>query len=207
VEYLKDNERVRRTNALLDAMMRRYSLLRPGRMKSSSKGWRGTILPPCSLHTFLKANLSVTHVLVTNYQKQFSDRFYNTFLDTLQPGDNTSYIVDNLVTLGDAVTNLIIDRLLETGARRFTPAHAHFQLHGSGETNFTHVDVRRSVVQTLFDCFSAFPFWNCSLLQRAMQSWVDLGVLTPDDFATPHANTYMGARISTGSCRFEPTLW
>lgn len=75
-----------------------------------------TSLPPASLQSFLKADPKIAGVVITNHEKQFTNKFYNSFYDTYSniEGINSSVdIVQHLAKVSQMMTSVIYSILTD----------------------------------------------------------------------------------------------
>ncbi|CDW52132.1 nicastrin family protein [Trichuris trichiura] len=111
-------------------------------------------LPPSSLHSFLKIDRSIPGTVISDYQKEFSSRFYNSFLDLPFRIQNPVF-KELAVKLGNATLNVMFNWLN----------------NGSSVQDVPSIDEK--IVTSLIDCFKTWPEWNCTIFERIMETLTD----------------------------------
>ncbi|XP_013790954.1 nicastrin-like, partial [Limulus polyphemus] len=95
-------------------------------------------LPPASLHRFLRADLDIPGVVISNHKDEFTNRYYNSIYDFI-PNINDTEVLDILASNITALTSVITETVYEllTGERP------------------THIEVNETLVQGLLECYLA----------------------------------------------------
>jgi nicastrin len=143
-------------------------------------------LPPASVHSFLKARKNIPGVILTNHEKEFTNRFYNSHFDTaaqsglvyplsLNDSERYNYVGDLAVHLQKVST--VVARAvyqLAVGDGRVPPPDS------CGSTNTT--------VANLLYCLTVDP--NCELLNSSYASWMVPVLRDPVKFMSRYVGVY-----------------
>ena len=102
----------------------------------------GQPLPPASLQNFIKDDNSLIGIVIANHQKEFVNKFYNSFLDTfekLKIDDNR--LIKTLTDTSTVISRTIFNLL--TGSSQNKP----------NRTTETPIEANQSVMNDLFQCY------------------------------------------------------
>jgi nicastrin len=125
----------------------------------------GSALPPSSLLSFLKANSSISSVVLGDYDGGYINRFYGSRFDT----------IDNLAYVNDSITfNASLEKVAERLAK-VSSALAATVLELSGAacaSNSCHPVANKELVKDLVECF--LRNFSCPRFQEAIPDSVDM---------------------------------